>query len=147
MTPVASVTRLRIRHWAFLPPFALQTLRAARQAARAEGFLGGSILADRASAFWTLTMWRDEAAMRAFMHAGAHQRAMPNLVRWCDEAATTRWPLDTATLPSWAEAERELRARGRASRVRAPSAHHQDLSFPPPAHERGAPITPARVGV
>jgi hypothetical protein len=29
--------------------------------------------------------------MRAFMLSGAHQRAMPKLFNWCDEASVVHW--------------------------------------------------------
>ena len=47
---------------------------AARQAKRATGTLAVSILRDANRAFWTRTVWRDEAAMRSFIRSGVHRR-------------------------------------------------------------------------
>jgi hypothetical protein len=135
--PVASITRLRLRGWRFLPGFAWMTRAAARQATAAPGYLGGAMLAERGLAFWTLTLWRDEAALKAYRSAEAHGRAMPKLAHWCDEASAARWDIPDAALPSFAEADRCLRAHGRASRVRHPSPRHAALAHSPP---RGAGV-------
>jgi hypothetical protein len=41
-------------------------------------------LADANFAFWTRTLWQDDAAMRAFMVSDAHRKMMPRLLEWCD---------------------------------------------------------------
>jgi len=64
--PFMSITRLRVRSWRYLPGFLIQSFRAALQAKLATGSLAVSVLRDADCAFWTRTMWRDEAAMRAF---------------------------------------------------------------------------------
>ncbi len=60
-----SVTRLRVRSIFYLPQFIWQVFKTTRQAERAPGFLGGRLMRDQKNAFWTLTTWDDEAAMRA----------------------------------------------------------------------------------
>jgi len=66
--PFVSITRLRVRRWRYVPQFLIQSIRAARQAKRAAGNLAVSVLRDADRTFWTRTVWRDEAAMRSFMH-------------------------------------------------------------------------------
>ena len=63
--PFVSVTRLRLRSVRFLPGFAWHNLRTLKQVKAAPGFRGGSVLADRRWAFWTLTAWDSREAMRA----------------------------------------------------------------------------------
>ena len=77
--PFVSITRLRVRRWRYLPQFVLQSIRAARQATRAPGSVAVSVLRDADRTFWTRTVWKDEAAMRAFMQSGAHRRVMARL--------------------------------------------------------------------
>ena len=77
--PFVSITRLRVRRWRYLPQFLFQSFRAARQAKRAAGSLAVSVLRDADRAFWTRTVWRDEAAMRSFMQSGVHRRIMARL--------------------------------------------------------------------
>jgi quinol monooxygenase YgiN len=129
---VISITRLRVRSWRFLPLFFIHALRSARQAGRAEGNLGSSLLRDRKNTFWTATAWRDEAAMRQFMLSGAHRQAMPKLLNWCDEAALVHWTQDSADLPSWPAAHARLEAEGRSSKVYHPSENHKAHKFPAP---------------
>ena len=133
--PVASLTRLRLRHWRYLPAFAWMTHAAARQAARAPGYLDGALLAERDLTFWTLSLWADDAALKTYRSADAHGRAMPRLSHWCDEASVARWPAEA--LPGFAEADRHLRESGRAARVRHPSPRHAGLAHAPP---RGRPL-------
>jgi quinol monooxygenase YgiN len=128
--PFVSITRLRVRRWRLLPQFLIQSIRIARQAQRASGSIAVSILRDAYRAFWTRTVWRDEAAMRAFMQSGAHRRVMARLPEWCDEAAIVHWGQDTEEAPSWTEAHRRLKQEGRRSRVSDPSETHRRFEFP-----------------
>ncbi len=130
--PFVSVTRLRVRAWRYLPAFLLHALRAAWQARAAPGNLAVGLLRDADRAFWTRTLWSDEAAMRAFMLAGAHRRVMPRLLSWCDEAAVVHWTQQSGEPPAWAEAHRRLQQEGRRSRVDHPSPAQQRFAFPPP---------------
>lgn len=77
---LASVTRLRVRSFLYLPAFLWMTFLAQRQTVRASGFIGGRLLVDRHRTYWTLTVWEDEKAMKGFRGSGPHARAMPKLV-------------------------------------------------------------------
>jgi len=142
--PFISITRLRLRSVRFLPGFALYTLASLRQVKNAAGFLGGALLPDRSLTFWTMTAWDSEDCMRRYMTAGAHKTAMPKLMNWCDEASVTHWQQDDAVLPAWTEADRRMRAEGRASKVRKPSLAHATASYRTPLLTRGGPIHAAR---
>ena len=119
-----SVTRLRLRSVRYLLPFYWHSLKSARQARRAPGFLGGQLAGERGMAYWTITAWHDEAAMRAYRTAPPHLRAMPKLLDWCDEASVVHWQQDGPALPDAAEAARRMVADGRISKVRHPSPAH-----------------------
>lgn len=135
-----SVTRLRIRSLRFMPGFVIRTLGSLRQLRSAEGFVTGSLLPDRRRTFWTMTLWRDQAAMRRYMTAGAHLAAMPRLLQWCDEASVVHWQQEDDALPDWTEADRRMRTEGRLSKVRHPASHHATLGYPPPRTTHAAPI-------
>ena len=119
--PFISVTRLHLRSWRFFPAFVFHTLASARQTKKAKGFLVGALAGDPERGSWTITVWRDEAAMRAFRTSGAHLKAMPKLLNWCDEASVTHWVGEDATLPTTELAFERLRRDGRLSKVRFPS--------------------------
>lgn len=138
-----SLTRLRVRSIRFLPFFAVYTFRARTQASHATGFLVGALLADRKMTFWTMTGWETQEDMRRFMTSGPHKRAMPHLLQWCDEASVAHWTQDDSALPSWNEADRRMRAQGRASKVHHPSPHHADLSYSEPRTSGAGPIRKA----
>jgi len=140
-----SLTRLRVRSVRFLPLFAWHALQSNRQVQRAQGFLQGALLPDRDWTFWTMTAWESQEAMRGYMLAGDHKKAMPHLMEWCDEASVAQWEQEDAALPSWEEADRRMRASGRASKVRHPSegqagAAHAGLAYREPRTTGGAPI-------
>ena len=50
--------------------------------------------------------------MNAYRVAGAHLRAMPKLLKWCDEAAVAHWSQHSAEIPSWQEAHRHMLTEG-----------------------------------
>jgi heme-degrading monooxygenase HmoA len=119
--PFVSLTRLRVRSLRFVPLFVMYTGQAVRQVRRAPGFQQGALLADRNWTFWTMTAWDSQEDMRRFMTSGAHKRAMPRLLVWCDEASVAHWTQSEEALPSWAEADARMRETGRASKVNNPS--------------------------
>jgi heme-degrading monooxygenase HmoA len=130
--PFVSITRLRVRSWRYLPAFILQSFRSARQAQKAAGNFAVSVLRDADLAFWTRTLWSEEAAMRAFMLSGAHRRTMPRLLEWCDEAAVVHWNQDDFEPPSWPAAHRRLLNEGRPSKVNHPSQAQRRFEIPAP---------------
>jgi Domain of unknown function (DUF3291) len=127
-----SITRLRVRSWRYLPAFLLQAFRSARQAKVASGNLAVSVLRDANLAFWTRTVWSEEAAMRSFMLSGAHRRVMPRLLEWCDEASVAHWVQDAREPPSWPESHRRLQQEGRRSKVSHPSEAQSRFEIPEP---------------
>src|SRR6185503_5442617 len=129
---LVSITRLRVRSWRYLPAFFIQTLRIARQAAKADGSLAVRLLRNSGNSFWTGTTWSSEAAMKAFMLAPPHGPTMRKLLDWCDEASLVHWTQEGDALPSWQEAHRRLQQEGRPSKVRHPSSAHSSHTFPVP---------------
>lgn len=138
--PFVSLTRLRIRSIRFLPFFAFHTIRSLRQVKKASGFVDGAVLPDRHSVYWTLTLWDERESMRRFMTSGAHKQAMPHLMHWCDEASVASWEQESATVPSWEQADQRMRASGRPSKVNHPSPDHATLTYQPPRTSRSAKI-------
>jgi hypothetical protein len=130
--PVVSITRLRIRRWIYLPVFYARAFRSSRQAVAAEGNLAVRLLTDRHRTFWTGTIWSNEAAVKTFMHSGAHGAVMRKLLDWCDEAALVHWTQESSEFPSWEEAYRRLQKEGRTSKLHHPSAAHTAFQVPAP---------------
>ncbi|WAL61187.1 DUF3291 domain-containing protein [Thermocoleostomius sinensis] len=121
MMSFVSVTRLRLRSPLYLPAFFTHAVSSFRQAKQATGNLQTTIRRQGIRVFWTLTVWHDEASMRAYMTSGSHRQAMPKLAQWCDEASVTHWQQESAELPSWQEAEQHLRQFGRLTKLPHPS--------------------------
>src|SRR6202790_3969005 len=96
-----SVTRLRVRSSIYLPEFLWDTFKSLRQVERSSGFVGGRLLVNAKNVFWTMTVWKDQAAMNAFRTGGAHRMAMPKLLNWCNEAAVVHWTKESAGIPLW----------------------------------------------
>jgi hypothetical protein len=117
-----SVTRLRVRSRRFLLPFFWYTLRSFRQARESPGNLGVKLRKNQGLAFWTLTLWNNEEAMRAFRDGSPHREAMRKLAYWCDEASFAHWNQDSGeTFYPWNLAAQRLQANGKLGRVLHPS--------------------------
>lgn len=117
-----TVNRVRVRSVWVWPVLAWVLWRIYRQARRAPGNLGVRVFTTCGRDLWTVTAWADEGAMRAFRDSGPHGRAKRKKPEWFDEAAVADWHQDHPTLPTVAEAAAILRAAGRPSYVRFPSA-------------------------
>lgn len=130
--PVISITRLRIRSWRFIPGFAFYAVQTRQQALKAHGNRGLDLLRQPGNVFWTATAWDTEADAKRYMISGAHGKAMPHLMHWCDEASVVRWTQETTDLPTWPEAHRRMVAEGRRSKVLHPSPAHDRFEIPAP---------------
>jgi hypothetical protein len=118
--PYVSVTRLRPRSLRFLPAIAFHIWRSRLQIARADGFVAGYLATSPGLALWTVTLWSGRDAMLAFRNTAAHLRAMPLLIKSCDEAAVTGWETDSLAAPEPADVAARM-SEGRISKVRHPS--------------------------
>lgn len=135
--PIISVTRFKLRSGALRGQalFFWHTFRSIRQASGAAGFRIGKTYADADRAYWTVTVWDDAAAVRAYQTSGAHlaaMRAMPTLMRWCDEAATGHWEAGDGGIPPLAEIHRRFVDHARLLKLRQPSAAHVAGEIAPP---------------
>jgi Domain of unknown function (DUF3291) len=131
-----SITRLHIRGWRYMPPFAVQALRSAVQAKSTPGNLGVALLADAHRTFWTRTIWADENAVRVFMRSGPHRHVMSKLPDWCSEAAVVHWVQDNAGAPSWDDARQRMQREGRPSMVNNPTPAHTNFQIAAPSVSR-----------
>jgi heme-degrading monooxygenase HmoA len=129
---LVSVTRIRVRSVKFIPTFMWMNFLTARQIVRSPGFSGGRLLIDANRTFWTLTAWETEQNMKAFRGSGAHVRAMPRLLEWCDESSYAHWTTTDAVVPAWPEAYEHLVNEGRLSRVNHPSPNQIARQFMKP---------------
>ncbi len=126
---VVSVTRFRVRRLRFLPFFLIHAQRCLAQIRRADGYMAGALRRDRDHAYWTISVWRDQAALMAYVTGGAHRSAMPKISEWGDEASSVRWDQDSADVPSWPEAIERMRCDGRPMPLRHPGPNHAGLGF------------------
>jgi len=73
-TYVGFATRLPLTGHRHTPGFLVDTRRVRRQLAGAPGLVGYSLLAQLGKkTFWTVSVWEDEAALRAFAAAEPHR--------------------------------------------------------------------------
>jgi hypothetical protein len=94
--------------------------------------VAGAVRRDADLAFWTVTVWRDEHAMRAYGASGAHRKATPHLADWADEASVGHWSQPGSDLPEWPDAVRRLREEGRPLTLRHPAPKHSEQPFAEP---------------
>ena len=134
--PLISVTRLRVRSFIFLAQFFWRTFKSIRQAERSSGFLGGRLLVNAKNVFWTMTAWEDQAAMNAYRTGGAHRRAMPKLLNWCNEAAVVHWIQEFSEIPFWHEVQQHMAKDGKLSKVNHPSPGQASKHVPAPQPSR-----------
>jgi hypothetical protein len=130
-----SVTRLKIRKLWFLPGFVWHSVRSMRQARRLDSNVRTSLVKDRGLVFWTITVWENQEAMRAFRNSGAHKAAMPKLFEWCDEATYVHWLQENDAPPDLKTAYNRLVAEGVVSRVKHPSGNHATRAFQVPKEQ------------
>ena len=131
---LVSITRLRLRSAWYLLPFFWHTMASAKQLVNHSKFLKGKTMMDKGLAFWKMTLWRDEADMRAYRNTDAHKKAMPKLQHWCNEASVVHWHQESEEFPTWLEAHQRMMKEGRLSKVKHPSPAHTLEQIPAPRY-------------
>ena len=103
---VALLSYLPLKSYWRIPIFFFYTTQVMKQLAPADGVLGYSVLAHPLSKqFWTLSAWKDEAALRTFVHYPPHVRIMTALTPHMGETKFVRWIVKGSELPlSWDDA-------------------------------------------
>jgi quinol monooxygenase YgiN len=89
-----------------IPWFALHSYRITRQLEESDGVIGYSLNSRPLKGhFWTLSVWRDEAALQAFVHAVPHVNTMHAMVPHMGQTRFVRWSVRGVDLPvSWDDA-------------------------------------------
>jgi quinol monooxygenase YgiN len=97
---VALLSYLPLKSYWRVPPFVFYTAQVMRQLASARGLLGYSLLARPLSKrFWTLSAWKDEAALSAFVQHEPRLRLMAALAPYMDKTKFVRWMVKGSQLP------------------------------------------------
>lgn len=110
-------SRLPLRSRAQIPRFVGLTVSVVRQLERSEGLVGYSLRAQPpAATFWTLSAWRDDAALARLTRRLPHRAVMSKLRPHMGPTRFATWTCRGDRLPvSWDDAvERLLRPSGAA---------------------------------
>jgi quinol monooxygenase YgiN len=107
---VALLSYLPLKSYWRVVPFFVYAAQVVKQLAAAKGLLGYSLLARPLSKrFWTLSAWKDEDALRAFVQNPPHVRIMTALAPHMDKTNFVRWTVKGSQLPlQWEDALRRL---------------------------------------
>jgi quinol monooxygenase YgiN len=101
------LTFLPVRRLSKLPAF-LAFVRKIQQQLNAgpDGLIGYSLLAKPLrSDYWTLSVWRDRAALGRFIQAPPHREAMQKLPNVLSGFRSTRWTTPASAMPpDWSDA-------------------------------------------
>jgi hypothetical protein len=119
--PIVSITRARLRSIRFLLPFARCSLRCWWQATNTAVNLGVRLRKTRGLRFWTLTIWENEDALKAYRDILLRGKVMPRARHWFDENSAAHWEQESMKMPSWENAASLLKERGHFSEVDHPS--------------------------
>jgi quinol monooxygenase YgiN len=103
---VALLSYLPLKSYWRVLPFVVYTAQVVKQLAAAEGLLGYSLLARPLSKrFWTLSAWKNEEALQAFVRHPPHQRIMTALAPHMDKTKFVHWTVKGSQLPlKWDDA-------------------------------------------
>ena len=108
-TLYVSITGLRLKKPWHLLKFFQHAAPSLRQARKAPGNLGAEARTID-GVHHTLSVWQDAAAMRAFLYAGAHERA---IAAFASIATGKTFGFETDRVPGWDEVHALWRAHGR----------------------------------
>ncbi|HEY6130053.1 MAG TPA: hypothetical protein VIW23_17910 [Candidatus Acidoferrum sp.] len=107
---LALISHLPLRNFRALPKFFRFTFETRRQLQTAPGLIGYSLEAKPfARKFWTLSVWRDEQSLRAFVGNQPHSRIMQVLAPHMDKTQFAQWTVEWRQIPlDWKTAKARL---------------------------------------
>ena len=107
---VAQLSYLPLKSYWRVFPFFVYAPQVMKQLATADGLLGYSLLASPLSKrFWTLSVWKNDEALGAFVEHPPHVRAMVALSPYIGKTQFLRWTVKRAQLPlRWDDALRRF---------------------------------------
>lgn len=106
---VVMASRFELNTYRQVLPFFVAALRVHRQTRRADGALGVTLIArPLRREFFTLSSWRDRAAVDAMVRDEPHLSVMNSFRDHTADAAFVFWTAPARTRPTWAEARRRL---------------------------------------
>lgn len=102
-------TFLPVRRWRSVPSFLMLSNRVRAQARSSPGLVAEAVSAHFPRRwFYTYTIWRDRATMRAFLNQGPHGEALQRFNDWrASGASNVEWESDDPTI-DWTGAMRRL---------------------------------------
>ncbi|WP_253659638.1 DUF3291 domain-containing protein [Williamsia maris] len=111
-------SRFELRTFRQVLPFFVAALRVRGQVRRADGAIGVALVAHPLRReFYTLSAWRDRAAIDAMITIEPHRSVMTGFRDHTADASFTFWTIPSFERPTWTDAHRRLEvARGRGSR-------------------------------
>ena len=107
MLVVASETN--VRGLVFLPSFLSLSTASIASASQLDGNVAARVRPTRPLRWHTLTVWRDEAAMRPFVRAPEHAAAMRETARLTTLGRFARFEVQRSDEATWARALEALR--------------------------------------
>lgn len=111
-TYVVMASRLPLRSYARIPSFIRATGKIRRQLATADGLIGYSLDAKLlAKTFWTLSVWRDQAALDAFARSQPHHTLIAAIRPHMDPSTFVTWNSPGSEVPVKWETARQQVAR------------------------------------
>ncbi|MEV8551980.1 DUF3291 domain-containing protein [Streptomyces glaucescens] len=108
--PVVMASRLELRSLLSVPRFFLLSLVVFQQVRRSPGLIGASLRAQPLKrTFWTLSAWRDRAALEEFNRTDPHAKSVRGLRPVMKGSVFVFWNAGPGELPvGWDEAQRRL---------------------------------------
>ena len=106
----AFATRLPLSAHRYVPGFLRDTMRIRRQLATSPGLVGYGLLAElRRKTFWTVSVWEDDASLRAFAGAEPHRSIMRRMPARMGASAFHPFEITAADLPlRWSDVKARL---------------------------------------
>lgn len=103
-----SIGGMEIRGWRVFPKVIWHTYKALGAARRASGCVEASLFRD-GRVYFARSVWRTEAAMKAYAHDGVHKALMRHATDWMTRFENVSYASET--IPSDTEARAEWQAR------------------------------------